>query len=119
MVIFARIRGPVGGVISGGKGPVIPSPLQNKKAGGAKANTNLTKIVTNLNKIKKEIKTLQEIISSFIRNLQIPSRIIINFPWPAYTLAEEEEEKEERRRRREERRERRKEKKRRRERRER
>ena len=27
------------GIISGGRGPVIPSLLQNKKAGGVKVNT--------------------------------------------------------------------------------
>ena len=66
MVIFKRIRGPVGSVMSGGKGPVIPFPLQNKEAGGVKANTNLTEIIINLNKVKEKIKTFREIISFFI-----------------------------------------------------
>ena len=69
MVIFGRTRKPVGGIISGGKGPVIPSLLQNKKAGRVKANISLIKIITGLNKVKEEIKTLREVISFFIRNL--------------------------------------------------
>ena len=56
MVIFKRTQGPVGDAISGGKGPTIPSPLQNKKTGEAKINTNLTKIVINLNKVREKIK---------------------------------------------------------------
>ena len=59
----------MGGIISGKKGPAIPSPLQNKKAGGAKANINLIKIITNLNKVKEKVKTLQKVISSFTWNL--------------------------------------------------
>ena len=59
----------MGNIISNGKGPTIPSPLQNKKAGKIKANISLTKIITNLNKVKEKIKTLQEIISFFTRNL--------------------------------------------------
>ena len=69
MVIFGRTRGSVGGIISGGKGPVIPFLLQNKEVGKVKANINLIKIITGLNKIKKEVKTLREIISFFTRNL--------------------------------------------------
>ena len=46
----------MGGVISGGKGPAIPSPLQNREAGKVKVNTGLIKIIINLNKVKKEIK---------------------------------------------------------------
>ena len=56
----------MGGIISGGKNPVILSPLQNKEAGGIKVNTGLIKIITSLNKVKKEVKTLREIISFFI-----------------------------------------------------
>ena len=56
----------MGGIISGGKGPVIPSPLRDKEAGWVKVNTGLIKIVTNLNKVKKEVKTLREIVSFFI-----------------------------------------------------
>ena len=69
MVIFKRIRGPVGGAISSGKGPVVLFLLQNKEAGGVKVNTNLIKIIINLNKIKKEIKTLREVIFFFTRSL--------------------------------------------------
>ena len=58
MVIFKRTQGPVGGIIFGEKGPTIPSLLQNKKVGVAKINTNLTKIITSLNKDQKKIKTL-------------------------------------------------------------
>ena len=66
MIIFRRIRGPVGGIISGKKDPVIPFPLRNKKAGKVKVNINFIKIIIGLNKIKKEIKTLREVIFFFI-----------------------------------------------------
>ena len=69
MVIFGRIRGPVDGVISGGRGPVIPSLLRNKEAGRVKANTGLIKIIIGLNKVKEEVKALREVISFFTRNL--------------------------------------------------
>ena len=59
----------MGGVISGGKGPVVPFLLRDREAGGVKANTGLIKIITSLNKVKKEIKTFQEIISFFTRSL--------------------------------------------------
>ena len=59
----------MGGVISGGKGPVILFPLQNKEAGGAKVNTGLTKIIAGLNKVKEEVKTLREVMRTFTRNL--------------------------------------------------
>ena len=55
----------MGGVISGGKGPAIPSLLQNKEAGKAKIHTNLIKIIINFNKVKEEIKTLREVIFFF------------------------------------------------------
>ena len=58
MVVFGRIRGPMGSVISGGKSPVIPSLLRDREAGGVKVNINLIKIIVNLNKVKEEIKTL-------------------------------------------------------------
>ena len=51
MVIFGRTRGPVGGIISGGKSPVVPFLLQDREAGGIKANTSLVKIITGLNKV--------------------------------------------------------------------
>ena len=69
MVIFRRIRGPVGGVISGGRGPVIPSPLRDKEAGGVKANTGLIKIIISLNKVKEKVKALREVIFFFTWNL--------------------------------------------------
>ena len=47
----------MGGIIFGGKGPVVPSLLQNKKAGKVKINTGLIKIVINFNKVKEEVKT--------------------------------------------------------------
>ena len=59
----------MGGVVSGGKGPVIPFLLRDKEAGGAKVNTGLIKIITGFNKVKKEIKALREIIRIFTRNL--------------------------------------------------
>ena len=66
MVIFGRTRGPVGGIIFGGKGPAILSLLRNKEAGGVKVNTGFVKIVINFNKVKEEIKTFREVISFFI-----------------------------------------------------
>ena len=51
----------MGGVISGKNNPVILSPLRNKEAGRVKVNTNLIKIIINLNKIKEKVKTLREI----------------------------------------------------------
>ena len=59
----------MGGIISGGRDPVIPSLLQNREAGKIKVNTSLIKIIINLNKIKKEVKTLRKVISFFTRNL--------------------------------------------------
>ena len=59
----------MGGVISSGKGPAILSLLQNKEAGGVKANIGLIKIIISLNKVKEKVKTLREIIFFFIRNL--------------------------------------------------
>ena len=59
----------MGGVISGGKNPVVLSLLRNKEAGGVKINTGLIKIVIGLNKVKEKIKTLREVIFFFTRNL--------------------------------------------------
>ena len=58
----------MGGIISGGKGPAIPSLLQNKETGRINTNINLIKIIINLNKIKEEVKTLREVISFFTRS---------------------------------------------------
>ena len=58
MVIFRRIRGPVGGVMFGGKGPVIPFLLRDKEVSGVKINTGLIKIIVSLNKVKEEVKAL-------------------------------------------------------------
>ena len=69
MVIFRRTQGPVGGVISGGKGPIIPFPLQNKEVSRVKININLIKIDAGLNKVKKEVKVLQKVIYAFTRSL--------------------------------------------------
>ena len=44
------------GIISGGRNPVIPSPLRNRKAGGVKINTGLIKVIISLNKVKEKIK---------------------------------------------------------------
>ena len=82
----------MGGVISGERGSAVPSLLQNREVGRAKANTSLIKIIIGLNKVKEEIKTLWEVIFFFTRNLKIPSRIIIGFLWPVYILAKEEKE---------------------------
>ena len=69
MVIFGRTRGPVGGVVSGGRNPVIPSLLRDKEAGRVKVHTSFIKIVINFNKVKDKVKTFLKIISFFIRNL--------------------------------------------------
>ena len=69
MIIFRQTRGPVGGVIFGGRGPAVPSLLQDKEVGGVKVNTGFIKIIINLNKVKKEIKTLREVIFFFTRSL--------------------------------------------------
>ena len=55
----------MGGIISGGKGPVIPFSLRDKKAGGIKVITSLIKIIISFNKVKEKIKALREIISFF------------------------------------------------------
>ena len=52
--------------MSGGRGPVIPSLLRDREAGGAKVNTGLVKIIIGLNKIKEEIKALREVVFFFI-----------------------------------------------------
>ena len=59
----------MGGIIFGRRDPAIPFLLRNKEAGEVKVNTGFIKIVISLNKVKEEIKTLQEIISFFTRNL--------------------------------------------------
>ena len=56
----------MGGAISGRKGPVVPSLLQNKKVGGAKVHTGFIKIITGLNKIKEKVKALRKAIRVFI-----------------------------------------------------
>ena len=56
----------MGGIISGGKGPAIPSLLRDKEAGKVKVNTGLIKIITGLNKVREKVKTLWEIILFFI-----------------------------------------------------
>ena len=65
MVVFRQTRGPEGGAVSGGRGPVIPSLLQNKEAGRAKIITSLIKIIISLDKIREEIKSLREIFFFF------------------------------------------------------
>ena len=55
----------MGSAMFGGKGPVIPFLLRDKETGGVKINTGLVKIIINLNKVKKEVKTLREVISFF------------------------------------------------------
>ena len=52
----------MGGIISGGKGPVIPFLLRNKKAGRVKININFIKIIVGLNKVKEKVKALREVI---------------------------------------------------------
>ena len=56
MVIFKQTQGPVGGVMSGGKGPVIPFPSQDSEVCRIKVITYLIKIVINLNKAREEAK---------------------------------------------------------------
>ena len=65
MVIFRRTRGPVGGVVSGGRSPVVLFLLRNKEVGKVKINTGLIKIIIGLNKIKENVKTLWEVIFFF------------------------------------------------------
>ena len=65
MAIFRQTQGPEGGVISGGKGPVIPSLSQNKEAGGAKVIINFIKIIIGLNKVKEDVKAFREVMSFF------------------------------------------------------
>ena len=59
----------MGGVIFGGKNPVIPFLLQNKEAGRVKVNTGLINIIIGLNKVREEVKTLREVVFFFIRSL--------------------------------------------------
>ena len=68
MVIFRRIQGPVGGVVSGGKGPVILFLLRDKEAGGVKVNINFIKIITGFNKVREEVKALREVKFFFTRS---------------------------------------------------
>ena len=69
MVIFRRTYEPVGDAVSGRKDPAIPSPLRDREAGGAKIDTGFIKIITGLNKVREEVKTLREVIRIFTRNL--------------------------------------------------
>ena len=69
MVIFRRIQGPVGNTMSGGRGLIVLSLLQNKEAGGAKANISLIKIITGFNKVREEVKALREAVSSLTWSL--------------------------------------------------
>ena len=59
----------MGGVVSGDKGPAIPSLLQDKEAGKAKVNISFIKIIASLNKVMEEIKALREIMRAFTRSL--------------------------------------------------
>ena len=59
----------MGGIISGGKGPLILFPLQNREAGKVKVNIGLIKIVASLNKVREEIKDFREVIRVFTQNL--------------------------------------------------
>ena len=58
----------MGGVVFGGRDPVILFLLQDKKMGGAKVNTSFIKIIINLNKAKEKVKTFWEVIFFFARN---------------------------------------------------
>ena len=55
----------MGDAMSGGKNPAVSFLLRNREAGGVKVNTGLVKIITGLNKVKEEVKTLREIMSFF------------------------------------------------------
>ena len=59
----------MGNAISGGKGPVIPSPLRDREAGRVKVNTGLIKVIAGLNKVREKVKTLREVMRVFTRNL--------------------------------------------------
>ena len=69
MVVFRRIRGPVGSVISGGKGPVILFLLRNREAGGVKVNTGFIKVIISFNKVREKVKTFREVVRVFTWNL--------------------------------------------------
>ena len=51
--------------MSGEKSLVIPFLSRDKKAGKVKIIINLIKMIASLNKVREEIKTLQEIIYFF------------------------------------------------------
>ena len=55
----------MGGVISGGRGPVIPFLLRDKEVGKVKVNTGLIKIIIGLNKVKEKVKTFWKVIFFF------------------------------------------------------
>ena len=56
----------MGGVISGGRSPVIPSLLRNKEVGKVKVNINLIEVIISLNKVKEKVKAFRKVISFFI-----------------------------------------------------
>ena len=57
--------------MSGGKGPVVPSLLRDRKAGGAE-------VFITLNKVKEEVRALREAVHAFTRNLKTLSGIKVN-----------------------------------------
>ena len=61
MAVFGRNQEPEGGAISGGRGPVIPSPSRDREAGRAK-------IITALTKFREEVKILREAMCAFTRS---------------------------------------------------
>ena len=62
MVIFGQTREPGAGSISGGKGPAVPSSLRDREL-------NRAKVITNLIKIKEEIRSLWKGINAFIKTV--------------------------------------------------
>ena len=59
----------MGGVISGGKGPVILFLLQDREAGKVKVNINFIKIIIGLDKVKEEVRAFREAVRVLTRNL--------------------------------------------------
>ena len=55
----------MGGVISGGRSPVIPFLLRDREAGRVKVNINLIKIIISLNKVKEEVKAFWKVMFFF------------------------------------------------------
>ena len=58
----------MGGVISGGKGFVIPFLLRDREAGEVKVNIGFIKVIISLNKVREKVKAFRKIVRVFTRN---------------------------------------------------